>query len=656
MRTKRLKILLILATSTIILHSFPQSRKIDSLKTLLKKDKEDTTKVIHLNNLSNTLCINGDYENALIYGNSANKLAKKLDFNFGIGRSYSCIGFVYDYQGIFDLAIQNYDSALCYYKLAEEKYKIISNLKIANTYNNIGNIYNLQNKHGNALKNYFYSLQIKRNIKDTAGVASAYNNIAFTFDTKKDFNNALKYYYKSLKIYNKLNDHTHVASLYINIGVIYTNKENYPKALNYIIKSLKISKEYDYKDLISKSYYNIGNIYYNQKSYKKALDYYFKSLKICEEIKDDYTILNNYYQIGLIYKNLNKHKEAEDYFNKSLQLSGKFSRKESISDNYRNLSDIYSNYGNYKKAYDFLKQNSLYRDTLDRIGQENYNKASEEIVTENKQIKIDALDKYRLYQTEKLQRQKIQMIGLSVIVCLLLFMAIVIYRSYIIKKRDNIIIAAEKKRSELLLLNILPSETADELKLHGKAEAKDYDMVTVLFTDFKGFTMLSEKLTPTQLVNEIDYCFKEFDKITMKYMIEKIKTIGDSYMCAGGLPSANKTNPTDVVRAGIEIQQFMKTYKKEKQEKGELFFELRLGIHTGPVVSGVVGIKKFAYDIWGDTVNTASRMESSGEVGKVNISGVTYEYIKDKFVCTYRGKIEAKNKGAIDMYFVEREI
>lgn len=218
----------------------------------------------------------------------------------------------------------------------------------------------------------------------------------------------------------------------------------------------------------------------------------------------------------------------------------------------------------------------------------------------------------------------------------------------------NINLSEEKQKSDELLLNILPYETAEELKQTGTAKTKSFDLVTVLFTDFVGFTIISEKLSPEKLVEEINFCFSAFDNIISKYDIEKIKTIGDSYMCAGGLPKPNNRNPGDVVNAAIEIQEFMLEYRKEKLEKNEPGFELRLGIHSGPVVAGIVGIKKFAYDIWGDTVNTASRIESSGERGKVNISGSTYELVKEKFNCTYRGKIPAKNKGEIDMYFVEK--
>jgi len=211
----------------------------------------------------------------------------------------------------------------------------------------------------------------------------------------------------------------------------------------------------------------------------------------------------------------------------------------------------------------------------------------------------------------------------------------------------------EKKKSDDLLLNILPSEVANELKENGNAVAKQFEEVTVMFTDFKGFTQISEKLSPAELVAEIDTCFKAFDSIITKHNIEKIKTIGDAYMCAGGLPVANKTHAVDVLKAALEIQQFIQQHIINRKKENKEVFEIRIGIHTGTVVAGIVGVKKFAYDIWGDAVNIASRMESSGEEGKVNISGSTYELVKDKFTCTYRGKIQAKNKGEIDMYFVE---
>lgn len=220
-----------------------------------------------------------------------------------------------------------------------------------------------------------------------------------------------------------------------------------------------------------------------------------------------------------------------------------------------------------------------------------------------------------------------------------------------ILEEKNKLIEKEQQRSEELLLNILPPAIAGELKQNGKARARSAEEVSVLFSDFKNFTTLAESLSPEQLVAELDYCFKGFDFIISQYNIEKIKTIGDAYMCAAGL-SSNSGNAIKMVRAATEMQQFLKAYKDMKIARNEPYFEARIGIHTGPVVAGVVGNKKFAYDIWGDTVNLAARMEQNSEAEKINISETTYQKVRYDFDCEYRGKLSVKNKGEVEMYFV----
>ena len=238
---------------------------------------------------------------------------------------------------------------------------------------------------------------------------------------------------------------------------------------------------------------------------------------------------------------------------------------------------------------------------------------------------------------------------------------------------------AEKKRSDALLLNILPEEVAEELKSKGETAAKLIDQVTILFTDFKGFTTLSERMGPQELVRDLNECFSAFDRICVRHNVEKIKTIGDSYMAAGGLPRTNSTHAVDVINAALEMRDFIAEGKAKKAAAGLPFFEIRIGVHTGPVVAGIVGVKKFQYDIWGDTVNIASRMESSGEVGQVNISEATYALVKNAvkvngewsmanthsptsihhspaFTFTPRGKVQAKGKGEMEMYFVNRSL
>ena len=216
-------------------------------------------------------------------------------------------------------------------------------------------------------------------------------------------------------------------------------------------------------------------------------------------------------------------------------------------------------------------------------------------------------------------------------------------------------IEEQKEIADKLLMNVLPKEIAEELKEHGRSLPQFYEKVTVLFADLVGFTKIAEKMTPEELVQELDDCFQAFDEILERNHMEKIKTIGDGYMGAGGLPIQNDTNPIDAVKAGLEILTYMNKQNEKRMLQRKRTWQVRIGIHTGELVAGVIGKNKFAYDIWGDTVNLASRMESSGESDKVNISGLTYELVKDNFECIHRGKIQAKSKGDVDMYFVVRE-
>lgn len=247
---------------------------------------------------------------------------------------------------------------------------------------------------------------------------------------------------------------------------------------------------------------------------------------------------------------------------------------------------------------------------------------------------------------------------LALVFAFVLVLAVLFYFRFQAKKRaanelseKNVVIEEEKKRSDALLLNILPPAIAQELRARNKVAARKYDQATVMFTDFIGFTNVAERLSPEMLVEELDFCFSNFDSIISKYRIEKIKTVGDAYICASGLSDMN-ASPSDMVKAALEIQDFLLHVKAERQNQGIPYFEARVGIHTGPVVAGVVGAKKFAYDIWGDTVNTAARMEEACEPGRVNVSENTHWLAKYEFEWHHRGKIAAKNKGQMDMYYV----
>jgi len=256
-------------------------------------------------------------------------------------------------------------------------------------------------------------------------------------------------------------------------------------------------------------------------------------------------------------------------------------------------------------------------------------------------------------QLDRQRRQNIFTMAVaapSIGVTLLLFL---LYRN---TRKARIAIQREKEVSESLLLNILPAEVAEELKRTGHAAARQFDRATILFSDFKEFTPMSEAMSATDLVEELNTCFEAFDTIITRYGVEKIKTIGDAYMAAGGLPDPMASTPADVVNAALDMQTFISKRRKEREQHGLLAFDMRIGIHTGPVVAGIVGVKKFQHDIWGDTVNTANRMETLGEVGEVNISESTYQLIRSSSDLRFspRGKVMVKGKGEMEMFFVHR--
>lgn len=239
--------------------------------------------------------------------------------------------------------------------------------------------------------------------------------------------------------------------------------------------------------------------------------------------------------------------------------------------------------------------------------------------------------------------------GLALTACTFLYMRIVVVA------RKQRLLRDEKNRYKKLLLSIFPKQVAAELLEKGHVEAKRHNEVSILFTDFAGFTAYSEKMKPMKLVKELDEIFSMFDSIILHQRVEKIKTIGDSYMCATGLPEPSPTHAEDLVRVALEFAEFVAIYRNIKKKEGVDFPPIRIGLHTGPVVAGVIGVSKTAYDIWGDTVNVAQRMELASEDGRVNISETLFMLVKDKFDVTPRGMVEAKGKGFMNMYFVDGE-
>jgi adenylate cyclase len=638
-------LMLSIAFHMLVAHA--QNSKIDSLQKAIKNfetkkielhlpatDEGDTVYIKLINLLSYELYLITDFEGSKKYADEALVQAEQMKFKSGLANAYNNIGNIQISESNFPDALKNYNSAL--------EMNIVTGDKKgqAGGYINIGNVNKIQGNNPEALKNYLSALKIYEEINDKKSISICYNNIGNIYAVQGNDSDALQNYYFALRTRESIDDKRGIASTHMNIGNIYIDQKKFPQALNEFFLSFKISKEIGNKVAMAGCYINIGIVYDEQGKYPEALKNYFDALKILEEMGNKFGMAECYMEIGTSKLKMHDAIDAKVWLSKSLKLSQEIGSLESIKDSYEALSKTDSALGNYKNAYENHKCFIIYRDSLENTeNTKKLMKTKMQYEFDKKETQIKILDDVEI---------KKQMLVRNVFIggfAVVLAFAGVFFRQ---RNRTN----KEKHRSDALLLNILPGEVAEEIKNNGTAKAKAFTMVTVMFTDFKDFTTVSEKVSAELLVDEIHTCFSAFDNILQKYRIEKIKTIGDAYLCASGLPVSNYTHAPDMINAAIEIRNFMLERKIEKELIGEIPFELRIGIHTGPVVAGVVGVKKYAYDIWGDTVNIAARMEQNSDAGKINISGVTYELVKAKFKCEHRGKIEAKNKGEIDMYFV----
>ena len=503
----------------------------------------------------------------------------------------------------------------------------------------------LQGNLEEALNALFKSGEAARAANSIHGEGNTYGAIADIYAVSNNHSNARLYYKKAISTLRQSNDSIALASVISNAGDEFLNNKIYDSALLHFKEAAIIFEKVNYLTGKAYSLGNIGMVYANIGQSILAEKNINEAIRILEQSQDYYPICVYLISMSDIYLQKGDNQTAMNYAGRSLKLAQQYGLKEQISDANLKLSDLYDRAGNTGESYKYYKNHIAYRDSINNINSvQKMADLRTDYEVSQKQVEVDLL-----HQQKK--NQQIIVIATVIALVLIFLMAIGLYRRYNFIKATNKIIEKEKSRSDNLLLNILPEETAHELKENGKVLAKKFESVTVLFTDFKGFTQYAENLSPEKLVESVDFYFSKFDEIMGKYDLEKIKTVGDAYMCAGGLPFATEDHAHKMVLAAFEIADFVNESKKI-HAANEIRFDIRIGINTGPVVAGVVGSRKFSYDIWGDTVNIASRMESNSEPGKINISANTYELIKDTFDCDYRGEIEVKNRGMMKMYFV----
>ncbi len=524
-------------------------------------------------------------------------------------------------------------------------------------YHGLGGYYYRKGNYNLAIGYFLKSVEIFKEFSPFA-----YGNelavIGFLYGEWGNTTKALLYSNQAIPILKKEKFYSVECYSRISVAKLYKKQNEYNKAIAKLtenlnlIESLRSKMNTNLQQLEVLTILELGQLFLEKKEIKKSLPFLKKAERIGDslnlKIRGNYTSYEIDYAYYLYYNQLGDYDMAESKLKDALKKAVAIEHEPLTKKYYKELSYFYNQRKDYENSKKYSLQYIQLSDSLTNANNKNIIAQYEmEQMDEEAQVQI-ALSQER----RKSDQRNLMILGIFFLMITLGFYSRI---RYIRNSRAKM--QAERDRSESLLLNILPYEVAEELKENGKTVAKDFQKISILFTDFKEFTNAAEQMNAQDLVSEVNTCFEAFDHITDKYQIEKIKTIGDAYMAAGGLHTSSNESIKKTVLAALEMQEFIFNRKKKLESEGQVAFEMRVGIHTGPVVAGVVGVKKFQYDLWGDTVNIAARMETNGEVNQVNISQNTFQLLQEDSDFTFknRGKIEVKGKGNMEMYFVQKK-
>ncbi len=618
-----------------------QSAKIDSLKNIIAAGTKDTLSVRTMNTLALELMRQGEMDQSFSTAEQAAELANELSYEKGEAIALKYLGNIKFMTG-------SYVEVLPYWTKAQELYELSGDqVGLTEIYNNFGVFYYQSGSHSNALDYYLRSLTVAEDLNDPVNIAKAYLNIGGVYIVMRNYDKALEFFQKSEPYLQNINSDQLNVRYLMGVGEVYTEKGQYDDALKTYEQGVDSAPNLDRADILK----NIGKVHLLNGEYQKAVEYLDQAFEIAKANDQQLVEVQSLIILGNAYMEYDYPKAIET-FKIAESIAKEMEILDELRDIYEGMYQAYSAMGDFENAFNYQELYIAQKDLVFNIETDDKIRGLQfDFDLQKKEDEIDLLEKEAQIQELQEKRQKTVTWAISILLFFIGLLALSWYRRFKFTQQTNKIIAEEKDRSDNLLLNILPEETAQELKDHGKVKAKRYEQVTVLFTDFVGFTAYSRDLEPEELVASVDHYFSKFDEIVERHGLEKIKTIGDAYMCAGGIPEPDDDHVFRIIEVAFEFIRFLEASKSEMQENITTF-DVRIGLNTGAVVAGVVGTKKFAYDIWGDTVNVASRMESNSKPGRINVSENTYALIKERYDCEYRGEIEVKNHGQMKMYFV----
>jgi len=596
------------------------------------------------------LCVNECPKDAIEYAEKGLEIAQKLEDSIKISEMYYDIGDIYRMLSDYSNAVINFKQSL---KIRETVHDTNG---IAKSLNGLGLVYVRWGDYHIAMENLLESQKIAEESDDKQLLGKIYNNLGSLYSSMRDHDMAYDYYSKALEINVEIDEKEEIAKTYNHLGIFYASKRDVDSAFIYFEKSLNIRIETNNKKGIASSLNNIGGLFQWKNKWDTTLYYYKESLKLREEIGIKQGIAVSLTNIAYVYYRIGNYDEALEIFDKALSIAKEETLRNVMLKIYSYYATIYTRKEDYKTALDYYK---LYSDTRNSLfNQKSNNRIADlkmDFESEKQEKEKALLNRDIKIQKLKYVRQRNLRNYLVIVVILVIVIIFIINNRYRLKKKAHLalsdahnVIVREKYKSEKLLLNILPVRVANDLKQYGKTEPESYDNVTVLFSDFVGFTKLSTTLEPKFLIDELNELFTEFDNIIEKNKCERIKTIGDAYLAVCGLPTPDPDHAEHIIRSTLEILDYL----KKRNSKSEVQWLIRMGVHSGKVIGGVVGIKKYIYDVFGDTINTASRMESNSEPMKINVSEVTHELCREIFVFEERQEVEVKGKGMMKMFFV----
>lgn len=591
--------------------------------------------------------LNQNPKDVLVQATKIKAESEAIGYKKGVARAIAIMG-VANYK------VDDYDKAKMLISNAaaiNQQISDTSNLAFCKYW--LGNIELNQSKYNNALDLFQTASELAEKINDKQNIARSLDGKASIYEALGEDDKALALYQAALVAAKQGNFKVWYPGVMQSMGNLAYKKGKVDSAVRIYNEAIKISDEVGNLNNKANCYQKLAEIYYEKKEPKKAMGYIQQAMALFQQTGSMSSFSYSRLLMSYIVLNDKAYNVAIDLAEMSLEEGRATGEIQLQKDAAQVLYYAYLGMGNKGKA---LQYHVLFHDLSEANHNENLTKklASMELEANfEKERQIAKVEEAKKDAELSAQIDRQKLVKKFAILGFFLFAIIAGLAIFAFNqnRKDSSLIAKEKKRTDALLLNILPEEIVADLK---KAEYKVNGMATVLFADLKSIAGKHPEQPPARLIQpELDYYYRAFDNITLHHKLEKIKTIGDAYLCISSTTSSDEENAANVASAALEMKDFVQKTKQERTANGEAHFEVSIGIHTGPLIAGIIGIRKFSYDVWGDTVNIAARMEQHGEEGKVNISGSTYKLLKDRFICVYHDEVEPKKKEKTVMYFVE---